>query len=364
MMERKINLLITVTNVHVGGIASLLLTSTPSLAKKMNVEIAYFGHSGEMLQRFLDAGIKMTYFPYSGKKDMLKVVLKLAKHIKKEKIDVVSTNFFMDKVIVFFASRITKFKIVSTFHSVKKPTTLTPNKYFQIFFHKYVVDKNFAVSKSVLESWVKYRGLSLSNSKVLYSGIENLPCETQKIRCKEKEVIFVTAARITKVKGFERLIHYFSILNKRKSNWQFWIIGDGFQKAYLQELVLKLELQKKIIFIGYQTDLCGFYKKADFFINSSVREALSISILEALSAGVPSVGSNVGGIPEVINHEENGFLVNFNDAEESLFVLQKCLEMEEDRYLALSKKAKETFYHKFWIDRYVQTFNEELEEIV
>lgn len=363
------NLLITIFDLHFGGISNLILQTTPALMEKMNVEVVYFGQKDEMLERYRKAGISTRRIQYRGFRDIFKAGNKLAYLIKSKHIDVVSTHLVIDKMITTVAKRTAKFKLVSTFHSVNNPYPTKNIKYFlnskfEDYFHNHVVDENFAVSEASLNSWKKYRNLRNDNSQVLYSGIKKLPCDIPiSAEFGQKEKIFVTACRFTPEKGLTRLIKLFHSLNAFSLNWQFWIIGTGGLEAELKKLVSTLGLSEKVHFKGFQTDLCPFYSEADFYINGSFHEALPVSILESMSIGLPVVGSEVGGIPEVIRHRENGYLVDFEDEQGSLGALKECLEMSRDDYSDFSREAVNTFNSKFSIGHYVDEFNREIRKL-
>lgn len=366
----KINLLITVFDLHFGGISNLILQTTPALMREMNVCVVYFGPKEEMLPRFKNSGIRIERLPYNGSRDLLKTGKKLASLIDKKQINVVSTHLFVDKAITSIARQYVKFKHVSTLHSVQNPYSkgifsLAFKNRLEDLYHNHIVDKNIAVSKASLDSWKRFRGLKHKNSTVLYSGIENLSCiKENKQHLKDNTKIFVTACRFTKEKGLERLIKLFFVLNEFSKNWQFWIIGDGLLRTELKKLVEKLRLEDQVIFKGFQTDLCKFYKEADFYINSSFHEALPVSIIEAMSVGMPVIGSNVGGIPEVIDHGVNGYLVDFQNTNERLDILKNCLGMSKKKYEQLSQNSIETFKTRFSIENYTANFNNEMRQLL
>lgn len=370
MKVQRINLLITVFDLHFGGISNLILQTTPALMKEMNIYVVYYGPKDEMLPRYQNAGINVKHIPYNGPKDLLRAGRELSEFIKRKQIHIVSTHLFIDKAIAFIAKFHIKFKLLSTLHSAQNPYPpgnfkMSINNRLEDVYHNYIVDKNLAVSQASMISWEKYRGLHHKNTKVLYTGIEKLPCEkkiTEKFENKDK--IFVTACRFTQEKGLERLINLFDDLNKYYENWQFWIIGDGLLRKKLEKLVISLNLENKILFKGFQTELTQFYKNADFYVNSSFHEALPVSIIEAMSIGIPVVGSKVGGIPEIIEHDVNGYLVNFNDANEGLDILGRCANMSNDQYELFSTNSKEKFESNFSIDKYVKTFNKEMDCLI
>lgn len=92
---------------------------------------------------------------------------------------------------------------------------------------------------------------------------------------------------------------------------KFIIVGNDKSADRLKQLCHDLKVEKNFEFAGWQsqTDLLSYYKQATVFVMPSLTEALGVTFLEAMAAGVPVIGTNVGGIPEIIEHGINGLLV-------------------------------------------------------
>jgi len=360
---KKINLLVTLLDLHFGGISNLTLQTLPKLSEKMNTSVVYFGPNEDMLERFEDAGIKIERIKYDGGKDVLDTSFKLRKYIKKNRIDIVSTNFAPDKLIVSLTRLISKFLIVGTIHNTFNPN-ITPIKKtwkyrFEEYFHTNICNKVIGVSNAAIENAKKFRDLRNKNLSVIHSGIPPISSKVKK-DTKNENIIFITACRLVEIKGLFRLLERFKDLNESRDNWELWIIGDGELKKELIRKAADLNIKEKVSFKGYQFKLDSFYLQADYYINSSYNEALGISIIEAMSIGLPTIGSKVGGIPEVIEDNVNGFLLDFDDRQEGLKVLGKAMDLDSETYKSLVKKSLIIFEKKFSIDSYVKNLYETL----
>lgn len=369
LYKNRYNIVITVFDLHFGGISNLILQTAPSLKKNVNLQVVYFGPKDEMLIPFSNAGIDVKRIKYNGLRDFLSSSKQLSILIREGNVHIVSTNLFLDKVIVALSRIRVNFKIMSTLHSAKNPYEGANLKFFlrykiEDFFHRHIANRNIAVSKASLKSWIKYRNLPTKNTKVLYSGINELECRKNvSIDFNIKPKIFVTACRFTPEKGLTRLINYFNDLNRISNHWEFWIIGDGFLMKELTQLVKDMNLNNQIKFLGFQTNLCAYYKDADYYINSSFHEAFPVSILEAQSVGLPVIGSNVGGIPEIITSGYNGFLINFEKNNEVINILNQCINLDSNQYSVYSKNSLKNFTGRFSIDNYTKNFIKEIEEL-
>ena len=94
-------------------------------------------------------------------------------------------------------------------------------------------------------------------------------------------------------------------------NVQFIIAGDGKDRKRMEEMVQQNNLQSFFLFKGWVSfpEKISLMKECSIHILPSYTEGMSNSLLEAMAMGLPSIASNVGGIPDVINHGENGFLI-------------------------------------------------------
>jgi glycosyltransferase involved in cell wall biosynthesis len=116
------------------------------------------------------------------------------------------------------------------------------------------------------------------------------------------------------------------------------IIGSGPEKEHLLQRTRQLSLEEKVTFLGVVSDeeLKAYYQAADVFVLPSVNkdgrtEGLGVVLLEAMASGCPVIGSNVGGIPDIITDGENGFLV---PEQEPRVLTEKIIALLYDSILA------------------------------
>lgn len=128
-----------------------------------------------------------------------------------------------------------------------------------------------------------------------------------------KSFCILAVGRLVPLKGFDLLIKAIGILWKSKkiSNIILIIVGDGEERENLQTLVDNLGLTKQITFVGQVSRplIVSLFKFCDLFVIPSRTEGFGLAMLEAMAAGKPIIGTRTGGIPEILQHEENGWLV-------------------------------------------------------
>lgn len=120
--------------------------------------------------------------------------------------------------------------------------------------------------------------------------------------------LLVNAAALTDHKDQATLLRAAAILRDQGQRFRLVIAGSGELEQPLKALQRELALEDCVHFPGYVKDLSLLYPAADIFIMSSHLEGLCTSILDAMSAGLPVVATQTGGIPEIVSHEKTGLL--------------------------------------------------------
>ena len=124
---------------------------------------------------------------------------------------------------------------------------------------------------------------------------------------------FVSVGSLFHIKGYDILIEAFAKISNN-GNFKLTIVGDGNQRTLLQQLIVKHNLQSKVLLVGRKSrdEVAEILADSDVYVSSSRNENFSVSVLEALSVGLPVVATICGGIKECIN-ESNGLLIPTED---------------------------------------------------
>ncbi len=117
-------------------------------------------------------------------------------------------------------------------------------------------------------------------------------------------------------KGLPLLIRAAGAVLARLPGTEFWVVGQDKAAEHMKNLCRSFGVERAFRFFGLrsQAELLDFYVEADVFVMPSLVEAFGVVFLEAMAAGVPVIGTRVGGIPELIEHESNGLLAEPEDA--------------------------------------------------
>lgn len=110
-------------------------------------------------------------------------------------------------------------------------------------------------------------------------------------------------------KGQRHLLDAMPLVIREVPDARLVILGEGELRQTLEQQVKHLHLEKHVVLPGFRPDVLALIKGVDVFVMSSETEGLGTSLLDAMAAGKPCVGTSVGGIPEVIVDGETGVLV-------------------------------------------------------
>lgn len=144
----------------------------------------------------------------------------------------------------------------------------------------------------------------------------------------EKVVIHVSNFRkVKRVKDVIRVFRNIAANTKAK----LLLVGDGPEKCVAWQLVEKYGLQDQVLLLGNQDRMEELYSISDLKLLLSEKESFGLVLLEAMACGVPCIGTNIGGIPEVIKDQASGFLVEVGDIQAAS---EKALAVLEDKQLS------------------------------
>jgi N-acetyl-alpha-D-glucosaminyl L-malate synthase BshA len=119
--------------------------------------------------------------------------------------------------------------------------------------------------------------------------------------------VLMHASNFRPVKNIPAVIQIFAEVRKRVVS-KLVMVGDGPEKAGAEQLVRELGLERDVLFLGNQDCMEELLPLADVFLLPSSSESFGLVALEAMSAEVPVVASNIGGLPEVVDHGATGYL--------------------------------------------------------
>ena len=222
----------------------------------------------------------------------------------------------------------------------------------------YLISNSTFTEKKTLEVY------PVANHQVISPGVDikrfypqkKIPNLRKILNISEEDIFILAIGKFIPRKGFEYLIKAFNIIaNKRKiTNIKLRIGGRGPLKKKYETMIKEYGLNSCISFLGYIKDeeIPSYYTEADIFVLPSIiddrgdTEGLGVVLLEALACQTPCIASKVGGILDVIQKGENGFLV---EQKNPVDLVGKILNLAQDENLRkkMGKRGSKNVLEKF-----------------
>jgi N-acetyl-alpha-D-glucosaminyl L-malate synthase BshA len=260
-------------------------------------------------------------------------------------------------------------------HSIKTITTLHGSDITLVgadhSFHRVI---KFAIEKSdgvtAVSQYLKKRTIEefdiQREIRVIYNFVDTARTEQKSSVCKreafaaENEKIIMHASNFRAVKRVGDVVRIFAQI-REATRAKLVLIGEGPERLFIQQLVKELKLTNNVCFLGAQDDTEPLFLCADLFLLPSEQESFGLTALEAMACGVPVIGAETGGLPEVITHGETGYLYPIGDiqrmAEKAIHLLndteQHALFKRQAR-----KRAEQNFNAEQIIPRYELLYQE------
>ena len=225
------------------------------------------------------------------------------------------------------------------------------------------------VTKEFLQKRYPTNGKSINCSNVLLNDIDEKKLEIRKEKIyRDKEnpvkVIATTAAVNVKYKGQKYVIKAINELKKRGKIFEYWIIGGG-DNSYLKKFVKRYKLEKQIKFLGSLPHNKVFEKleDVDIYIQPSKQEGLPRALIEAMSVGCLCIGSQTGGIPELLeeryifkkgNVKQLVNIISNVKTEDYMEQGKKNFKTSQNYEKETLKNRRDNFYKEFANDRSIK----------
>jgi glycosyltransferase involved in cell wall biosynthesis len=211
-------------------------------------------------------------------------------------------------------------------------------------------------------------GMSVARTHVIYNGIDasrlqsgDGPSLRQILGLPKHSLVISTVGSLIPRKGQDVLIRAFAMLDQ-SSKANLLIVGDGPDQETLKRLSTDLGLRARVHFLGNRNDMPAVYEATDIFALASRKDAFGLVLVEAGCFHLPSVATNVGGIPEVINDRETGLLVPPDDPPALAAALQKLISDASYRK-ELGRNAHARVSQMFLVDQMAASFQETYEKL-
>lgn len=201
-----------------------------------------------------------------------------------------------------------------------------PREWVLEFLTNHCLHRAIAVSQTTKADWVRRTHLEPSRVAVIPNSVDPARFQRRHDHTAARRllglessqgspaVVMCSVGRLTAQKGYSYLLDAMALLTASHPGLFLLLAGDGPLRPALELQAQRLGLSDRVRFLGHRNDVQAIYEASDIFALPSLWEALPFSLLEAMAAGLPAVGTTVAGVPEVIVPDQTGWLVPPADA--------------------------------------------------
>lgn len=244
---------------------------------------------------------------------------RLAKVIRREKIALIHSHGKGAGVYGRLLGLVTGRPVVHTFHGFHYRHLRGAKRFLYLAVERWLAKRSAAllnVSASERETCVEAGILDGTNSIVVPNGVVVPAYQRAAIvdgaSC---EWVLINVARHEPEKGVDGVLRLARALSGLGLSYQLWLVGDGEQRAELEDLANSYGIKERVRFLGFRDDVASLMQAADIFVSASHGEGMPLTVLEAMAAGLPSVVSDVVGNCDVVEPGRTGFLYPLNQPE-------------------------------------------------
>jgi len=162
-----------------------------------------------------------------------------------------------------------------------------------------------------------------------YSRAEDRRAARAQLGLQPERIYAVTVARFHPVKDHATLMEAFEKVCRQRQDIDLLLVGDGPLRDFLAERARELGIGHRVIFLGVRPDVPEILGIADLFIMTSLSEAASLTVLEAMASELPVVLTEVGGNPEMVTNGKEGLLVPRKGADQAAEAMLRLIENPE-----------------------------------
>lgn len=300
---------------------------------------------------------------YNSKKEMNldpRFMYSIFSIVTKEKIDTIHVHDPDAHTLVIIAIDLFRLKVNVVLH--KKTVFPLRKKKLTLYKYNHKSIKHI-VCVSRASSDVMKEGITIIPISVIHDAIE-IEDFTPNFSRDNDLFTILNVANHTEFKNLFTLLEIaHQCIYVHKLPFKFIQVGHG-SFSLTQELIRKrdeLKLQDFFEFKGFLENVNTTYKSSNAFLFTSAKEGLGVSLLEAIKFKLPIVSSNVGGIPELIEHNKNGLLCDFNDVEgyiENLKKIFKSNELAKNFTQVAYEKVKNEFSLQVMCNKLIDIYNQ------
>ena len=293
-----------------------------------------------LAERFADSGVQIVYSRPRFRSLPLLAAWRLARILDEQDIDILHVHWNKDLILAVLAKRFSRRrpKLVFIRHMA-----LTRHK--RDVYHRFIyngVDKYLVITKRLYAEARRFLPLGEDKIELLYHGVPAF-AQTDPAACQDfyarhhlpaQAFNILLPGRIEHYKGQHVLLEALQHMAQSGVNAHVVLLGHVMDEAYFTDLQQQVErdgLQDRVHYLGFVDKPSEIYGCFDVVVLTTYAETFGLVLVEAMKCGVAVIGTNAGGVPEIIEHGQTGLLYEPGDAAGLADCLQRLMDDESLR---------------------------------
>ena len=366
-------LLFIVPDLRVGGAERHVVTLLPRLdPERFASSVVCIGKEGELFADLLAARIDARALHLEGKRYAARALRELISIIRRERPDVVVVRSYNAETLGRIAARVAGVEhTIMWVHNIGDPkprsaVRTTVDRALTRWTSAY-----FGVAEAQRRYLVDELGYPDDKIRIIHNGVDPALFDVNTDRgvlaefgWAEDDPVVGILAELSPIKDHGTFLQAARIVIDEMPRARFLIIGDGACRAQLETSCAEMRITSNVHFTGVRHDVARLLRAIDVFALSSITvECFSIALLEAMACARPAVCTAVGGIPEMINDGETGYLVPPGDRHQLAARLMNVLSNPQTAR-RMGRAGRDRVEAEFSLDRSVEAAQRAIEDVV
>ena len=340
--KRRIRVAHLIHTMAYGGVETAVLNWLKTLDQsRFEVHLFCFANPGATETPFVEAaaagGFTVECVPWGRSKPVFRAARVMAGHVRARGIDVLHCHNTYAQLVAVLTGRLTRVKTITTLYVWGafgwKRRVLQWLDRISLRF----LDQVSAHCEQTFAETVQ-RGIPASRLRLLTCGFTQEPVELPpgerdrargELGAGPQDIVLINVARFWPEKAHDDLLKGFRMILNQRPNTRLWIAGVGPEEARIRALCEELHLSGNTVFLGFRKDLPRLLALADIQVHPSHMEGVPLAVCSGMAAGLPIVASGVGGLVEILRHEESAILIAPRHPEELAEAVVRLVDQPE-----------------------------------
>ena len=337
-----------VYSLEMGG-AEILVAQLCRLQREHGHDVSVIAYSnlGTLGEKLLAEGIPVLVL---GEAPLPRTFLRFVRELRKLRPDVVHCHNPAPTLQAAIPARLAgASSIIATRHSLVAPPYNTGE---EVAFNAVArsCDHIVGICDATCENLRHTPGALRNRIVRVYNGVDPIVPVPATEQPEKHGLTLLFVGRLAPIKSLPTLIRATALAAPRVPDLHLWVVGDGAERPKLEALVNELGIAGNVTFWGERHDVAGFFSAADIYCMSSTSEGLPMSLLQAMSTGLPAIVTNVGGMAEVVRNANAGLTTPVGDPAAMAEAIVQLASDAGKRSL-FAENAKTAYHEHFTLER-------------